>query len=426
MPSQEPTNFTTLFSSQLSVFKEDGENIFTGHYIPERIWHRETEMKTLASFFRSIITESTSSSRKVVIYGPVGTGKTAISRRFGRDLIKYMRREWKYGKPLFKYFHINCRKTKTPHLILTTLLRQLVPGFPLRGFGVDELVRMFNLLLYEQNLVVLVVLDEIDYLLPEERTDFLYSLSRLEEAPSGREDLGQSNEKIEARFNLLLITRDENFRHYLDLSTASSLGQNYIFFKPYTRAQLYDIIYSRAEEGLKEESYDNDLIDLIASLAEENGDARFAIDLLWRAAKIADQENENHIKNEHVRNAIVTILPIEKSLLDDLNTHQKILLLSTAKLLQNEKKLFATTPEVKQSYIEICEEAGVRPRRQTQVWSYLRDLNKLGLIQLEVMNRHNQGRSMGRVTSIRISDIPVTEIINRLTPLNFRIEESVI
>lgn len=426
MPSQEPTNFTTLFSSQLSVFKEDGENIFTGHYIPERIWHRETEMKTLASFFRSIITESTSSSRKVVIYGPVGTGKTAISRRFGRDLIKYMRREWKYGKPLFKYFHINCRKTKTPHLILTTLLRQLVPGFPLRGFGVDELVRMFNLLLYEQNLVVLVVLDEIDYLLPEERTDFLYSLSRLEEAPSGREDLGQSNEKIEARFNLLLITRDENFRHYLDLSTASSLGQNYIFFKPYTRAQLYDIIYSRAEEGLKEESYDDDLIDLIASLAEENGDARFAIDLLWRAAKIADQENENHIKNEHVRNAIVTILPIEKSLLDDLNTHQKILLLSTAKLLQNEKKLFATTPEVKQSYIEICEEAGVRPRRQTQVWSYLRDLNKLGLIQLEVMNRHNQGRSMGRVTSIRISDIPVTEIINRLTPLNFRIEESVI
>ncbi len=426
MPSQEPTNFTTLFSSQLSVFKEDGENIFTGHYIPERIWHRETEMKTLASFFRSIITESTSSSRKVVIYGPVGTGKTAISRRFGRDLIKYMRREWKYGKPLFKYFHINCRKTKTPHLILTTLLRQLVPGFPLRGFGVDELVRMFNLLLYEQNLVVLVVLDEIDYLLPEERTDFLYSLSRLEEAPSGREDLGQSNEKIEARFNLLLITRDENFRHYLDLSTASSLGQNYIFFKPYTRAQLYDIIYSRAEEGLKEESYDDDLIDLIASLAEENGDARFAIDLLWRAAKIADQENENHIKNEHVRNAIVTILPIEKSLLDDLNTHQKILLLSTAKLLQNEKKLFATTPEVKQSYIEICDEAGVRPRRQTQVWSYLRDLNKLGLIQLEVMNRHNQGRSMGRVTSIRISDIPVTEIINRLTPLNFRIEESVI
>jgi len=426
MPSQEPTNFTTLFSSQLSVFKEEGENIFTSHYIPERIWHREDEMKTLATFFRSIITESTSSSRKVVIYGPVGTGKTAISRRFGKDLIKYMRREWRYGRPLFKYFHINCRKTKTPHLILTTLLRQLVPGFPLRGFGVDELVRMFNLLLYEQNLIVLLVLDEIDYLLPEERTDFLYSLSRLEEAPSGREDLGQSNEKIEARFNLLLITRDENFRHYLDLSTASSLGQNFIFFKPYTRAQLYDIIYSRAEEGLKEESYDEDLIDLIASLAEEHGDARFAIDLLWRAAKLADQENENHIMNEHVRNAIITILPIEKSLLDDLSTHQKLLLLSTAKLLQNKKKPSVTTPEVKQSYVEICEEAGVRPRRQTQVWSYLRDLNKLGLIQLEVMNRHKQGRSMGRVTSIRISDIPVTEIINRLTPLDLRIGENLI
>ena len=103
-------------------------------------------------------------------------------------------------------------------------------GILVRGFGVDELLRMFTLLLYEQNLVVFLVLDEIDYLLPEERTDFLYALSRLEESPIVREEYGFLDNKVESRLNLLTITRDKNFRYYLDSSTASSLGQNLITF----------------------------------------------------------------------------------------------------------------------------------------------------------------------------------------------------
>jgi len=420
------TNFSSLFENFQTVFKENeqtggsGEDVFNSSYIPIDIRHREEEMQTLASYFQSIITSPTNSSRKVIIYGAVGTGKTLVSRSFCKDLTTFLRRNHKPGKPVFKFFYVNCRKAKSPHLIITTALRQLVPGFPLRGFSVDELLRMFTLLLYEQNLVTLLVLDEIDYLMPEERTDFLYALSRLcEESPLTRENFNYpaGDMSTESRFNLLAITRDKNFRYYLDSSTASSLGKNFIIFPKYTRSELFDIIYDRAEQGLHSECYDDALIELIAGLVEEQGDARFAIELLWRSAKLVDKERKNRITPEHVRKAVVSVHPMEKSVLDDLNPHQQLLLLSLARLLHNSSKTFVTTPEVKKTYEHVCEEAGFRPRRQTQIWAYLKDLGRLGLIHQEVENRHKNGRPQGRVTNICIHSIPVEEIIQSLNHL---------
>ncbi|MHA2390108.1 MAG: Cdc6/Cdc18 family protein [Candidatus Hodarchaeales archaeon] len=419
-------SFSDLFGTDKTIFLDEdvnqGEKVFTSSYTPHSIWHREEEMKALVSYFKSIIVSPTTSSKKVILYGPVGTGKTVISHAFGNELVNYLARERNHGDPKFRYFHINCRKTKTPHLILTTVLRYLVSGFPLRGFSVDELLRMFTLLLYEQNLTVLLVLDEIDYLFPEERTDFLYSLSRLEESPILREEIGVST-RLESRFNLLTITRDKNFRYYLDTSTASSLGRNYITFSPYTRYQLFDILASRAELGLREDCYNDEILDTIASLAEEKGDARFAIELLWRSAKICEAGGENKLSAEHVRKAVVEVLPIEKSIIDDLNTHQKLVLLSIARLLSVCSQSYVTTPEVRREYEMVCEEANnIRPRRQTQVWAYLKDLHRLGIIQQEVENRHlANGRSTGRISTIRIRDIPTEEIIQTL---NHTIEDS--
>lgn len=418
------STFSELFGSVPSVFKTNdqnageqvGEVAFSPQFIPHRIHHREEEMRTLANLYRSIITNPVSSSRKVVLYGPVGTGKTLVSRAFCNDLANHLYGDHQPGTPLFRFFHINCRKTKTPHLILTSILRLLIPGFPLRGYSVEELLRIFTMLLYEQNFVTLLVLDEIDYLIPDERTDFLYALSRLEESHPHREVPSQGNRSAESRFNLLAITRDPNFRSYLDLSTASSLGKNWITFPPYTRHQLFDIIDFRAKQGLREESYTDELIKTIASLSEECGDARFAIELLWRAAKVADQEQKSWITAEHVRQAMVSVLPVEKSFIEDLNTHQKILLLSIAQLLHNNvTKTYVTTPEVKIAYSTSCEQAKIQPRRHTQVWSYIKDLARLGLIHQTVENRHHEnGRSLGRITSIQIRDIPTGEIIESL------------
>ncbi|MHA1236252.1 MAG: hypothetical protein ACTSQ9_01165 [Candidatus Hodarchaeales archaeon] len=107
-------------------------------------------------------------------------------------------------------------------------------------------------------------------------------------------------------------------------------------------------------------------------------------------------------------------MPIEKSIIEDLNTHQKLVLLSITRLLINNERSNVTTPEVKNEYERVCEEANTRPRRQTQVWAYLKDLSRLGVIQQEVENRHHNGRSLGRIATIRIRDIPTDEILESL------------
>ena len=95
--------------------------------------------------------------------------------------------------------------------------------------------------------------------------------------------------------------------HRLDSPSVPSLGRNSITFPPYSKEQLFDIVNSRAEIGLRGETYSDELIDVIADFSEEYGDARFAIELLWRSAKIADQNKKKINTIEHSRKAILSI-----------------------------------------------------------------------------------------------------------------------
>ena len=99
-----------------------GEKVLKSSYIPHSIWHREEEIKALVSYFKAIITSSATSSTNVILYGPPGTGKTAIVNAFGKDLTKYLKRNQNPGDPVFHSIHINCRRTKSPHKIMTTII----------------------------------------------------------------------------------------------------------------------------------------------------------------------------------------------------------------------------------------------------------------------------------------------------------------
>ncbi len=104
-------------------------------------------------------------------------------------------------------------------------------------------------------------------------------------------------------------------------------------------------------------------------------------------------------------------------MIEELPQHQKIVLLCIAKLL-DENRQVVTPPEIKEYYIQICQEAGIRPRRPPQVWAFLKDLSRLGLIHQKIENRHNtQGRTLGRVALISIRDNTEKEIISSMDHL---------
>jgi len=163
---------------------------------------------------------------------------------------------------------------------------------------------------------------------------------------------------------------------------------------------------------LYECTYSKEVIKTIASLAFHSGDTRYAIELLWRSAKVTEQENSSVISFEHIRKAQVSVFPIDQSIIMDLPFQLKRVLLALATLLNSKKHIaYVTSSELREKYDEICKKSHDRPRKQTQFWNYLQQLTKQGLIELEVQNRHENGKSAGRTTLIGISDLPVGELL---------------
>ena len=123
--------------------------------------------------------------------------------------------------------------------------------------------------------------------------------------------------------SLILITRNPHFLTLLDTALLSSLSYSLIVFNPYNPVQMFDILSRRVQEGLHEKTCSDDIIKSITSLTINNGDARTAIELLWRSAKVAEQEVSPQIDFEHIRKAKSSIFPIKRSVITDLPQQQK-------------------------------------------------------------------------------------------------------
>ena len=116
--------------------------------------------------------------QSIVLIGDTGTGKTTIIKKFSNELEGLINR--KLPSLLFEHIYINCRRNRTIYSVLISLIKNFIPEFPTRGFATSEILRMIQDLLGQTQTHVLLILDEINYLVHEpEFQDFLYSLTRL-------------------------------------------------------------------------------------------------------------------------------------------------------------------------------------------------------------------------------------------------------
>ncbi|NHV45043.1 MAG: hypothetical protein HA493_00150, partial [Candidatus Verstraetearchaeota archaeon] len=190
----------------------------------------------------------------------------------------------------------------------------------------------------------------------------------------------------------------------IDKSIQSTLLHNIIKFDPYTSNQLYDIIKLRSKEALKEGVIDDDTLNMIAEIAASRGDARYALELLWRAGKYADADGSNKILPEHVRKAQSDVFPFPVNIILELSLHEKLLLLSIASILKKSKSTHTNMGEVESVYNMICENKKIEPRKHTQLWEYLQNLKNIGIIQTKVIN------TKGRTTIINLTGIPAEKL----------------
>jgi cell division control protein 6 len=138
-----------------------------------------------------------------------------------------------------------------------------------------------------------------------------------------------------------------------------------------------------------------DVAYLTADLARsETGNARFAIELLWRAGKYADAEDQGTVTPECVRKAVSSIIPtLQKSEIDSLSLHEKLFLLGAASIFKDSERAYSSLVEIETAYAIACEEFEEQPNSHTQIWKYVQILSALGILKTEVSGTGQRGRS---------------------------------
>ncbi|MEN2974453.1 MAG: ORC1-type DNA replication protein [Candidatus Caldarchaeales archaeon] len=381
----------------MRIFKD--EEKLSPEYVPQELPHRESELSMLRTFFSSVISGSPSISIRLIITGSVGTGKSALAKLFGQRAVSEASRK---GIDL-KFLYVNCRISKTTFSVLRKLIEQLKARLPERGLSNEELIHRFLDYLEYKGFYAIIALDEVETLLREEGSEPFYLFSRI----------GEERMKT-PRISTIFIMRSLDVLDMLDQSTRSSLLGNIIYLKEYDYDQLYDIVKYRASLAFRPDAIEEDSLSLIAELSSERGDARYALDILWRAGKFAEAEGLTTVEPEHVRKAAASVYPtIRREHLEYLEYDSKLILLALANALDAEKSGYVTSSTLNEYYRIVCEEYSVEPKSYTSFWGALQRLDDLGIIRIRVVSEGSKGRR----SYISLLGIPTSILRKELEPL---------
>ncbi|MET1128082.1 MAG: ORC1-type DNA replication protein [Thermoproteota archaeon] len=398
---------------QPSVFR-NREKLYP-EYVPSYLPHREEELRTLASHFKPLLTDPGSISQRVLLVGGIGTGKTATARRFGKDFSILARQK---GVNL-EYVHVNCHRDRTLYLVVQEVARQLRIPIPPRGLSAQEMFHMVLKHLDNHGIYVLLTLDEFDYFIEVAGSDAVYFLVRTyDEHP----DLAK-------RINFIFIARSLSSLSRLDSATESYLMRNVIQFNPYTASEIYDILKFRSEEAFYPGTVSDEILRYIAELTGVDtggtGNARIALEILALAGSIADREGAGKVMLDHVRRAFTEANPQLTVMVNDvirhLPLHELFVLLAVVRALKKRQEPYVKMGDVEEEYHEIAESYNEKPRGHTQIYEYIVDLKKRGVIDARLSGKGYRGKT----TLVGISLGPldqlekhIIEVINLYTGAN--------
>jgi cell division control protein 6 len=376
-----------------SLFKN--ESVLMPEFVPAATPHREVQLRELEAYFHGVAERPQTVSQNVLLYGPNGAGKTMLAKKLGQLLEK---KAMTYGNRV-KFLHVNCRIDRSLVAIFNKALRTLGHSYPSRGLSFEELLQALFEELRRDRLHLMVAFDEVDALVESDPSS-LYTITRLREISQDAQV-----------FSSLLISKTQDYVKRVDLSTLSSLQRNEISLERYSAEQLYDILSSRGQQAFREGSVDDASLWMAAELASIFGDARYAIELIYRAGKKAEMSDSDKVMPEHVRYAKASLPPeFRKEELAYLDRHQRVMLKAISGMLKKSDSEFATIGEVEKSYNALCESMGISPNHHTQVWSDVNELARKGIIEAQLSGKGFRGRT----TLIGLSRISAEQLIEAL------------
>jgi len=350
-------------------------------YTPETILCREDEVSRYSEALQDVIEGF--GPNNVFIYGQTGNGKTVVTKK----MMEFLRAEATQHDVPVTILEINCNKDDSIFNVLISLVNQLRPPDdqvpeqgPTKGFLWSTLYDELDDLEGD----VVVVLDEID-MLGADNDKLLYEFPRARKMGS-LED---------TRVGVIGISNNHMFKDSLDPRVKSTLCEYEIFFSPYDATELTDILQHYADLVFRDGIIDEGVIQLCAArAAQEQGDAREALDLLETAGNIARKQDAGQVTKAHVEEAgsrveeqrVLTIVR------EQLTSQMKLALLATA-FLNIDDEASPRAKNIYQVYENICQVCGYEPRSKRRVNDFLDSIRLYGLLERD---ERNLGRAGGR------------------------------
>ncbi|MFQ5406412.1 MAG: Cdc6/Cdc18 family protein [Candidatus Micrarchaeia archaeon] len=400
-------SFSELMNKH-SIFKN--KEALSPHYVPDHLPYREEEItKIMTSVLPALKNQK---PKNMFIYGGVGTGKTASTKKVLQKLENEKREN-------IKPIYLNCRVYDSRYKILQKALCQLQENFAKTGYSFA--------VLYEKALDwvegnadntapkhLILALDEVDMV--KDLDNLVYTLTR------ANDDLKKGS------VSMIGISNKVDFKRRLDSRSKSSLCEEELVFKPYNSKQLQGILKERIKNAFEKTTMvQASGISLAAAIAaSENGDARYALLLLQKAGELAEKK-ASKITDEEVEQARKAADEDKAfEVISTLPEQQQILLLAIAilskdtrykKLVEENGDRFYFSGEVYERYRSIVRRMGKQARTSRWYREYLNDLENLGLI-----NTLHSGKGVrGQTTLIKLSYEPekVKKVIEK-TLLEFK------
>ena len=345
-------------------------------FLPEKLVHREEQIRQIAKYWIDALNEVTPSN--VTLYGKTGTGKTAASK-FAREQLL----DAAMNKNVFvKVEYIRCTDYTTEYQVIAQLCQKLGRDVPNRGWTKGEIVNTFRDIFktnaFGKKLILIVILDEIDILLDKDGDGILYTLTRTDNV------------------SVLSISNFLDFKNLIKSRVTSSLNDKEIVFPPYGADQLSDILSERAELAFSDGVLNDDVIPLCSAMAaKEEGDARYALDLLKNAGELAFDEDSEKVTSEHVKMAKDRIEHNKVTeIIQTLPLQQQRVLEAILNLTKQDEEI--SSGKLYEEYKELSKKDAVTYRR---IFDFINELELLGIISTNTISR---GRGKGRTNIIKL------------------------
>jgi cell division control protein 6 len=358
---------------------------------------RDKQIEKLVHHLKDLIHYGTAPNLHIT--GDTGVGKTATTKSVLNDLEEAMENEGENFEPIYITDVDNERNA----------LQKIAGKLEVEYYNPGNLTRYYDKIgekLVEDDIVSVLVIDEADKLFKRKRKDHGNSLfKRLSEVRN------QVNSENEGYLLLIAITNNARLVELFNPRVESRFGRETIAFPSYDAPDLREILETRAEKAYKPDVIADGVLSKTAALvAQNNGDARTAIKILWKAGQLAEENECSKVQKKHVDIAKAELE--EKRIMDAIEnsgTNQKRLMYS---ILDLRKRDHILAGQVYERYEKLGKTNDYDPVSQRQCRKLVNKLDMKGLISIKVVNRGRRGRT--REIELEIEEDSAEMIENRL------------